>query len=377
MKTTTICSTINTDKTLTIASFHDVHLGHHNTLIPDVIRGFDPFLNDHVLLEKLDYIFIPGDLFDRQLTLTNQYIKDIFDWAFRFLSTCKRYKIAVRLLLGTPGHDFNQNELIMNINEKFNIQADIKYYDKLAIEYIEKDDIHLLYVPDEWSIDPMDTYQQTLDLFKQHGIDQVDFCLFHGAFGYQIDASLNPKAHDETLWNKLVRRVLFAGHVHVQSQYERIFVAGSFDRLCHGEEQPKGYLIYHLEKDREWMEFIENTNATKYVTIDIRQRSLEEIIALLDKAIPQYPHRSHIRLHLERSDALQDGLKTIRQRYKFYYFTTKIDEIKNKVKPQLNLVTKQFNAIDLTRESLVRILMERVTGNHDKEKVLSLLNQYL
>ena len=55
----------------------------------------------------------------------------------------------------------------------------------------------------------------------------------------------------------------------LRSIQERIVAAGSFERLAHGEEEPKGYLV---AKDRTYT-FIPNTDAYIYKNITLRSKT--------------------------------------------------------------------------------------------------------
>lgn len=369
-----------------IASFHDVHLGHRRTLSPDVIKGFKPILENEAEIASWDLLVFPGDLFDRLLFLTDPHLEEILLFLSQLIQRCAKHNVIIRILEGTPGHDHKQSILSFIVNRilgsvSTEVEANLKHVSDLSIEYIEELGITMLYVPDEWNTDVMETYDEVLKLMNARGLSQVDFCLLHGAFNYQIDATLNPKAHPEDLWCNLVKYYIFAGHVHFASQYQNILVAGSFDRLAHGEEQPKGWLTLEItDLDEHRILFHENKYATKYTTLDVRGKSTDDIIELIEFQCKDYPPRSHIRLHALPEDPINDGLKILKQRYSFFFFTIKKDDKqKQQKKRSLQMVTDKFEPIALNRDNIERIISSRVEQlqDIDKTQVMNVLLKYL
>lgn len=368
---------------LKIISVSDIHLFHRRTPTDDIIRGLYQMIADEAEMQTWDLFFIPGDLFDLLGSLNNQYLEEVITFFVYFLKKCKKHDIAVRLLEGTPAHDFKQSQLMAIMNNVFHLLmndgVDFKYVTDLSIEYMEKYNIHILYVPDEWEIDPMNTYDQVLQLMRDKHIEQVDFCLLHGAFNYQIDESLNPKAHQEKLWSPMVKYYLFAGHVHFASQYENILVGGSFDRLAHGEEQPKGWVSVEIKSSGEHeILFHENTLATTYMTLDVRGKTHEEALSLVESKIQDLKLRSHLRLHSTDRDAVTDAINVLKKQYPNIHFTAKVEKQETLPVKQLQLVSKQFEAISLHPDNLKRLIEERLTQypDIDKQHVLSLFEQY-
>lgn len=369
-------------KKLKFAVFYDVHLGHHRTLASSIIKGFEPILRNHEELSTWDILAIPGDLFDRGLLLTDTELNAIMSFFSQLLKVCSRHDITVLILEGTPGHDRKQSALFQYIHQAVAIHnglpVDVRYVQTLSIEYLKKYDINVLFVPDEWNTDVVDTYNEAVHLLHQKGLTQVDFCLFHGAFNYQIDASLNPKAHNEELWSSLVKYYIFAGHVHFRSQYKNIIVGGSFDRLAHGEEEEKGWVTCEiLPSGEHQILFHPNPNATKYVTIDVRGKEVNEIFNLLDHRLSQLPIYSHIRLFTYSRDMINDAMKQIRVSYPLMYFTVKVDN-KEKKQRTLEIVPQKFQSIELNKDNLARIVEERLqtVPNIDIQKAMALLNKF-
>ena len=372
-------------QSLKIANFNDIHLGHRRTPTIDTIACFDTVLDNEVEVSTWDIIVLTGDLFDSLLYLTNIYLDEIMTFITRLIQLSIKHDIVVRILEGTPAHDHKQSALVLYLNKVIetvnnnNTKADVKHVTELSIEYIEKLNLNVLYVPDEWNLDPLDTYYEALELMKNKSLEQVDICLLHGAFNYQIDAKLNPKSHPEELWSKIVKYYIFSGHVHFPSKWENILVAGSFNRLAHGEEHPKGWLTVELFTTGEHrILFHENKHATIYRTLDVGNKSLESVLELVKEECSTYPKRSHIRLLVTDRDAINDGLKTLRQMYSYFHFTIKVD-VKEKQTRTLKIMDTKFEAIQLDPDSVKRLLSERISQIEqvNTTDVIGVLEKYL
>ena len=382
LKTTTY-STNDQIKPVKIAAFYDVHLGHHRTTSDRIIDAFDPILKDEAEFSTWDILVFPGDLFDRSLQLTNPYLGKIFLFFARLLERCEKYGITILILEGTPGHDWKQSQVFKYIYDAINqhkkLNVDVHYVDTLTIEYLPKYDITFLYVPDEWHPDVEQTYQDAITQLETRGLKQVDFFLFNGAFNYQKDANLNPKAHLEDRWCDLVKYYIFAGHVHFRSQYKNILVGGSFDRLAHGEEQPKGWVTCEIKKTGEHeIIFHDNKLATIYKTIDIRGKTIEEILPLIDQEAKDLPLHSNVRLFTYNRDIINDSMKTIRLKYPLVHFTIKIDQ-KEKKANTLKIIQHKFETIDLNPENIQRMVAERLDQypSLNRERILQHLSKHL
>ena len=128
----------------------DVHLGHENTPTTHIIQSF----KTHILSDKhkdIDILFISGDLFDRLLDLNSKEVYFIIEFFNYLLSYCTVNNIRLRVLEGTPSHDWGQSQILVKLNDIRTNKCDLKYHKVLDIEYIEELNHHILYIPDEWT----------------------------------------------------------------------------------------------------------------------------------------------------------------------------------------------------------------------------------
>ena len=114
------------------------------------------------------------------------------------------------------------------------------------------------------------------------------------------------------------------GHIHRPSHRANIYYCGSFDRMVHGEEEPKGF--YTFTYQNKWIsKFHENTDAYKFITItpegdDIDTR-VHDLLDKVDKAFPE--HRGYLRVLYTNADDRVIYQRVCLQTYPDIFFTGK------------------------------------------------------
>lgn len=347
-----------TSKPIRIAAIGDIHLGHHKTQTHSILDNLRRAFPDNETTGELDLVLFEGDVFDRLLVFPSENTVEITYWIMEFLDICRRRKIRVRVLEGTPSHDWRQSLIFDTLNRAMGSHVDLKYVDTLSIEYIEALGLNVLYVPDEWAPEADDVWRQTKDLLNAHGLERVDIACMHGAFNYQIPMSHN--THIPERYLSIVKHYIFIGHVHKHQPLDRILPAGSFDRLCHGEEEPKGHVraVIYPDGQREY-EFVENPGAKIYKTLDMQDTPLVEALARLKDQVADCPEGSHYRLRLKRNDELFTAIATVRSLYPQFYWTTQLEEIEAVIE-QLKVDSTVPQPITITRENLGGLVMDRL-----------------
>lgn len=297
----------------------DVHLGHLKTPTAHIIQSF----KSSILTESnkdLDVLFIAGDLFDRLLDLNSKEVQLIIEFFNYLLSYCYSNNILIRVLEGTPSHDWQQSSTLVKLNDIRTHKCDLKYHKFLDIEYIERIGKYVLYIPDEWTNSHDELELQIQEKLNQHSITKVDIAIMHGQFKYQLAGKkYNGFYFKEEYFLNLVRGYIHVGHYHMFSKFDRILANGSLERLAHGEEAPKGYVI--VEDDK--YTFVENTNAYTYVTLNITNATTLE---RLDKLIAKYPVNSYIRLLLSKEHEFNINFNELKLRYLDYHMKKIIKE---------------------------------------------------
>lgn len=348
---------------LNIAEFSDIHLGNPRVPTYKIIEGLNAALPDNEITAALDWLILAGDVTDRQLKMSDHHVYEIQAWVTRVLRLCKKHDIVLRVLLGTPSHDWGQSKLFESMNETAEIHADIRYIDTLYIEHIERFNIDVLYIPDEYRPTASETWRDVELLLHKHRLEKVDYVIMHGGFTHQFPQHLRhmPVLHDPDKYLDICRSYIFVGHIHQSSRNKRILAAGSFDRDKHGEEYPKGHLRVQTYDDPSLddVRFVENKYATKFVTIDLREVEFEDMGKAIANACGVLPEGSHIRIcGLRNSGALQtfEESKTF---YREFTWTLEISGAADtpEIFHERELPTKRES---LNEHSLSTLLLERI-----------------
>lgn len=283
----------------------DVHLGHPNTSTQHIVNVLRAVFGGTPKNEDLNWIIFEGDVFDRLLQLPANEVHVLRSWIHDFLKWVKQRNIRVDILEGTPSHDWKQSEEFLTINRMSGIEADVHYHTQLSIVRIDRFDIDVLFVPDEWRSSAEETWSEVTHLLTRHGLDSVDVAVMHGMFPHQIPKLAGRvDVHDPEKYLSIVRRCVFIGHVHQASQMDRIYAAGSLDRLAHGEEKAKGYYRVELRNNEvDRIKFVENRLAKRYVTVDCTGLDTETGDAKIQRLLRDLPPQSFIRIKCKRDDA--------------------------------------------------------------------------
>lgn len=385
----TLTKTTSTQCEFTFASISDIHLAHPRTDTYHILENLRRAFPDDSETAKLDIVFLAGDVFDRLMSLPQEEVDALQDWIAFFLMTCAKHNILVRVLEGTPSHDWRQSKQFVNINNSLRYPAKLKYVDTLSIEVIEElGGVSVLYVPDEWNDDAEITLTQVRELLSIHGLDQVDMGCMHGAFDYQLPIQ-SVKNHDSETYLSLVKHYIVIGHVHNRSEKigmggSVILAQGSFDRLSHGDESSKGHYrgVVSSKGNHHW--FVENEGARIYKTLDCRGMGISEVISFLAN-YEDAPSKSNYRLLLERNSVLSSGIGEIRKRFPQFNITTQLDDLKTQEEMQTNTLTigkLEVKPVTITAsniDNLIKDFLSRrpdvLNGKSDKD-LLDVLGRY-
>lgn len=296
----------------------DIHLGHPINKTPYIVNNLKQFFIDYNKdLRYLNTIFIAGDIFDRLLANPSSDYLLATEWITELVLYCKNNKIKLRILEGTPSHDWKQAKLITSIINKLKIDVDYLYIDTLHIEYLKDENIYILYIPDEYNPKAIDTLQEVKVKLKELNIEQVDIAIMHGQFHYQLPMVTLESSHTEEEYLNLVKHYISIGHIHIPSVYSRILAQGSFDRLQHNEEEPKGAMVISVYEDKEQdsYKFLENKNAMIFKTIKFDNEPLDVIINKSKKILDKLPINSNVRLIANNEEYLSSAVKTLSKDY--------------------------------------------------------------
>lgn len=362
--------------------FSDVHLYHDKTKTEYIIENLYRAFPRTEKLRDVDIIFITGDLFDHEVFMPNPDVQHVFNFIYYLFNICSTYDIVLRVLEGTPSHDWKQAKAMTMVNENLPIPIDFKHVMTLSIEHMDRFGIDVLYVPDEWGNSCSDTFLEVQQLLDENNLEKVDLAMMHGCFNYQFPVNLvgKPDVHDEKSYLDITRYLIFIGHYHTPSIYERIHVPGSFDRLKHGEEEDKGHLEFTIYDTGAYnVDFVKNENAMVYKTLDLSDTPVSECIRHIHRLIPDETKECYIRILANKEDAIYSGLNELRLTFPNIRFSVSLKD-KSKIKDKMVSETQDIvRPNTLSLDNIVDLMRVRLIENHPEhaDSYLELLKEIM
>lgn len=350
---------------LRIASISDIHLNHRRTKTEFIIQNLNTYFSNDEFLSQVDLLVFVGDVFDDLISMSNEDVSLIQSWIAKCLRLCARYNVCVRVLEGTPSHDRNQSNTFVTINEihakNGASEVDLKYVKTLSIEHITRFGIDVLYVPDEWNHDTADTLVEVKTLLKTKGLTQVDYTFLHGCFNYQIpEITKQNIKHNEPDYLALTKHLIFVGHVHKHSRFERIYSNGSFDRLAQNEEEAKGFLYAIVDGSDYTVKFIVNKTAKRYVSIKSYHDDLADSLKMIDKKVANLPNGSYVRVETSYLNPISGGVDTLKVRWPLFNWSVEIKEKGNTEKITSLVDDVVYTPIIINKETLYNLVIDRL-----------------
>lgn len=255
------------------ASISDIHFG-----AKDPVKLYNElkssFLNYIKELPVLDFVMITGDFYDKKISMDSEAARYSILFLSELLELSKEKEFAVRMIQGTKSHDNDQLRILEMLMAK-NGNYDFKVVHNLS-EEILFDNLRILYIPEEYMIDPEEYYteafhkDQRYDLIFMHGL-VTDAAFVADGQESEISSSKAPIFETSKLISMTLGAVI-SGHIHTPMIIkDRFYYTGSFSRWCHGEEAEKGFNIisYSPVRGQCNVEFIKNLYAPEYKTIKI------------------------------------------------------------------------------------------------------------
>lgn len=357
-------STTKTTGYFTYAVISDIHLGHRRVnSTKEIIDNLDVALSGYKEdTYKLDAIFLAGDIFDGILKTTLDEFVLILSWFSRLYNFCGKHDIILRVLEGTPSHDWGQAKIFQPIVEHSTTPVDYKYIRSVAVEELYHG-VKVLYIPDEWNNDPNVTFKDAVEQMRLANTDKVDIAIMHGAFGFQFPKIKLPfNAHDENKYLGIVNHYIHIGHDHKRKSYDRIYVQGSFDRLCHGEEDSKGFSVSSISENKTFdkTRFIANKGAKLYITLTLPNNDPTEGFKYLDKEIAKLPLDSYVRIKGKNNSIVGLNIQDLKARYIQYNIS--IAPIKSKTELMTGEVVEvdTYRTIDINPNTILGLIEQEL-----------------
>lgn len=362
---------------INIACVSDIHLGHKRNTTAEIISNLMLAFRDDASFAFLDILFLAGDVFDGLLSLPNEDVPEIDIWIGQLLNLCKKHNVKLRVLEGTPSHDWCQSQRFITINEIAAINADVKYVKELSIEYIDDLGLNVLYIPDEWESTTEKTFEQVQAALAAKGLTQVDLAIMHGQFEYQLPEHVKAQKHNSNDYLSIVSRLIFIGHVHVHTRHQRIVAQGSFDRLSHGEEGPKGHVRARLKDNGECdVVFVENTGAKQFITVSCLGLELEATIKKVSKVAATLKPGTYIRVEADHTNHIFQNMEVLVTSFPLLVWSKKPIEPETQ-ETAIEDIGSIYVPITLTKDNLSGLLMERLLAKELAPAILSSAQQII
>ena len=357
------------DIKLAVAS--DIHLNHPRTPTKKIVQNFNAAFPDNKETAALDLIVLAGDVFDSLVSMSSDDAIEAQGMIARLLFLCKRHDIILRVLDGTKSHDHFQSKIFESLNQQYGVGADVKYVKTLSIEYIEKLNINVLYVPDEWDNSTEKTLHQVKELMRSKGLEKLDFAFMHGQFEYQLPEVVKAPKHNSEEYSKLVEHYIFIGHVHNFSTYKNIIAQGSLDRLSHGEEGAKGHVRAHIVPGvSKSFKFIENTNARVYKTVNVIGMDIEDALDHIDHMVAHIPDDSAVRIEAEIDHPIFSNLDVLIAKYPYASWSKLTRSLDDEDDTRIEVEEDIYTPVTITRENIETLVVERISRTEPTERQL-------
>ena len=362
-----------------ILQLSDIHLGNKLNSTEKIVNALKHyFRTNQKEFSKLSMIALVGDVYDRLLnTSSSDYILSI-EWLTELVIFCKNNNIKLRILEGTPSHDWKQCKVLYTIIDRLNLDVDFKYIETLHIEIMSDLNLSVLYVPDEWKHKASETYDEILELMVANNLSKVDVAFMHGQFHYQLPMIRLESSFSEEDMLNIVNYYIAIGDIHTPSVFERILAQGSFDRLAHNEEEDKGGIVVTIDKTKGdySYRFVKNEKAMLFKTYRYEEEELDYIIQDLEDKISKLPIGSNIRIISNNEDYLTKSVKVLKD--KFINMVIKAEKPKVKDNKYKILEDKlMIESFSITKDNLKTLLLECMEKHNLNDDGINIFNNEL
>jgi hypothetical protein len=271
------------------------------------------------LLADVDIFFINGDFFDTVLNFDNFGFDPVYDIILKLLGLCQKHGVILRVLQGTYSHDRNQLSRFSNFYKRGGFTFNFRFANSIQLEEITIKDrtIKVGYVPDDLPFKSSDEIVDALkDKMRELGWDTIDYACMHGLFDFTLPkiGSKNRIVYSGSQF-PFVTKLIDVGHVHQHRIKDNVISNGSFDRMCFGDEDPKGLIRILDYPDHYTAQFIENKNAAVFDTLYFTKADTTvDISNRIDAHLSKIKSNRKISLrfiveNLEHSQAIYDWMK--------------------------------------------------------------------
>lgn len=362
--------------------FGDVHFGHSSTKAEKILTELIECFPYGKWASSLDVCVIDGDWYDKLLPNNHEDSFITERSIFYMLNWAKDHDIVLFVVDGTPLHDSGQIQKFIHINEEAKIGAELTLVDDIDIVYNSKFGMNVLFVPDRPRTSPEETYQIVLDKLQQKGLSHVNMAVMHGTFQYQLPEIAASHKHVEENYAEIVKGPIIIGHIHKHSSKGNIIAPGSFSRLTHGEEEPKGFVEFVLQPSGEFTaKFIENENATIYKTINVSKLSLDESYEKIERVTRGLIGGSRVRIECEQGHpiSLDKTFMVLKMKYDCFTWSIKVNADKSVIAPQDDVFSADNDYVPLVinKHNMPELIVDKLTKKGYPPETVKLVSEFL
>ena len=305
-----------------ITAVGDLHFGNPRINPERLYQKLKKYLYPEIL--KSDLVFITGDTYDQLTTVSSSANKYVAMFIRDLFTMSRKLGIQIRVLHGTYTHDRDQ---VVIFNSFMSDGIEAKVIDEIFCEEIEvKNDqgdtpaqkLKVLYLPDNLPYKKSeDVIEHIRKVMRVIGWDKVDVMLGHGTFDHALNCApehLPPCTYTLQQFAEFVPSdgLIVMGHIHTPSKRQNCYYCGSFERMSHGEEEPKGFFTFDNNSGQWKGTFVEDKEANKFISIrpqgDDPEETIRDYIAQVKDKFPEL--KGAVRV-LHNSSEIRQLLHTI------------------------------------------------------------------
>lgn len=360
-----------------VAVYSDIHIGCRHTPPEEIVDALiHDMKRDLVESPNLSLIIIAGDLWDRQLTLSqNGAIHGIRLLTF-LDSIAVAHSLYVYVLAGTPRHDREQSRLLHGI---YGGSGRVFYVPTLSLKNVPilGRSYSFLFVPDEHKTISKETERDIRELLTETRNDRVDFVVMHGYFIGSLPES-GVDAHDPEFFNGITKYAVYCGHVHKHFMIGKIVSPNSHNRVAHGENDDKGHVRSLITGDAIRHEFVKNELAWDYITIKWHSGGFDEFVDRYKEELKKYRNDSNMRVIVTDKNSPQFTVRALQTVWPNLNWTIDKPSVKRERKVT---IAKRKELIPITRSTMKKLVIDEAIrrGYSDEDQLLigSALDTYV
>lgn len=343
----------------------DQHTLHQTTPTEHILGNLSTFYYKDHNLADVQLVIKGGDLMDRLVDARDKNLLKVKKWSHAFLHRCHEHDVAVLLLEGTDTHDWGQPK---HLETQAPEGMDFRYVDTLRIEFYPKfNNLSILCVPDNMGGYTKDeVWEMALAELAKHNLKKVDIIAFHGAWDFQLPPAARGKhTHNQDRWESICEMLILSGHIHTPAQEGKVHCSGSFDRVAHGEEHPKGAYVVDVDVENKTFvaKFWENKKALPYVSLKVNEDiTPEQLVKDLHEFIKrkQLPHHAQVRVVGGSAHVVNPVLAVLEKEYPYLGFKAKNVKAEDLLEDEAMYTESEYQGVLLTKENITKVLMAEV-----------------